>query len=189
MARYRITESTLKKLFAFSGNECAFPDCAQRVVNAHGDLIGEVCHIEAASETGQRYNPDQSDEERRHFDNLLVLCPTHHTTTDNVAKDPVDRLQQMKEEHESRFASCPFELSKTKASRLYEQAGRIAASKLRQRKPPNSSSAKATTAVTKNWPTPGESSSIARRRLTKTPPSGLPRRGDDGPLQAPARTP
>ena len=48
MARLDIKESTLKKLFALSGNRCAFPGCAQAVVNEHGDLIAEVCHIEAA---------------------------------------------------------------------------------------------------------------------------------------------
>ena len=77
MARLDIKDSTLKKLFALSGNRCAFPGCAQAVVNEHGDLIAEICHLEAANEGGQRYNPAQCDEARRSFDNLLILCPNH----------------------------------------------------------------------------------------------------------------
>ena len=96
MARLPVTKPTLKKLFALSGNQCAFADCTQSVVNKHGDLIAEMCHIEAANEGAQRYNPDQPDEDRRSFENLLILCPTHHATTDNVEVYPVERMRQMK---------------------------------------------------------------------------------------------
>ena len=124
MARLPVKESTLKKLFALSGNECAFPGCPQPVVNEHGDLIGEVCHIEAANEDGQRYNPEQSDEDRRGFENILILCPTHHATTDNVDVYPVERMRQMKREHEGRFAASPFPMDDAQASRLCEQVER-----------------------------------------------------------------
>jgi hypothetical protein len=124
MARLEIKESTLKKLFALSGNRCAFPGCAQTVVNEHADLIAEVCHIEAASEGGQRYNRDQSDEDRRGFDNLLILCPTHHAVTDNVAEYPVERLRRMKQDHERRSAAHRLEIGDAQAARLYEQVAR-----------------------------------------------------------------
>ena len=107
MARLDITKGTLKKLFALSGNQCAFPKCPQRIFNEHGDLIGDVAHIEAANEEGERYNPDQTDEDRRSFDNLFVLCRNHHRTTDNVEEYPVERLQEMKRAHESQFAGQP----------------------------------------------------------------------------------
>jgi len=122
MARLDVKESTLKKLFALSGNLCALPGCTHPVVNEHGDLIGEVCHIEAAEKGGSRYNPDQSDEDRRRFENLLILCPTHHKTTDNVEQYPVEPMRQIKREHEDRFRCCPLQLSDDQFSRLYTQA-------------------------------------------------------------------
>ena len=131
MARLRILESTLKRLFALTGNRCAFPDCPHDVVNQHGDLIAEVCHIEAAnSDGGQRFNPDQEDEERRAFDNLIVLCPTHHTTTDNVDEYPVERLQKMKREHEESWQSQPPQIPPDQIDRLIGQLTGIAVSKL-----------------------------------------------------------
>jgi len=130
MARRDILESTLKKLFALTGNRCAFPGCPHAVVNEHGDLIAEVCHIEAANERGERFNPDQTDEERRAFDNLIVLCPTHHTTTDNVDEYPVERLREMKREHEDRYRDQPPEISSDKIDRLIGRVTGIAVSKL-----------------------------------------------------------
>jgi hypothetical protein len=124
MARLDIKESTLKKLFALSGNRCAFPGCAQAVVNQRGDLIAEVCHIEAANEDGQRYNPAQSDEDRRSFDNLRILCPTHHAVTDKVAVDPVEWMRQMKQDHERRFVAHPLAIGDAQAARLYDQVAR-----------------------------------------------------------------
>ena len=130
MARLPIRESTLKRLFAFSGNQCAFPDCTQPVVNEHGDLIAEVCHIEAANEDGQRYNPDQSDEDPRSLENLLILCRTHHATTDNVEVYPVERMQEIKREHEDGFREQPFEPTERQWRRLVEQIAAIALSRL-----------------------------------------------------------
>jgi hypothetical protein len=124
MTRLDIKESTLKKLFALSGNRCAFPDCTQAVVNEDGDLIAEVCHIEAANEGGQRWNSNQSDEDRRGFENLLILCPTHHAVTDNEAVYPVERMRGMKREHEQRFAAQPLALDDAWIARLIEQVAR-----------------------------------------------------------------
>ena len=33
---------------------------------------------------GERFNAEQSDEERRSYDNLLLLCYQHHIETDDV---------------------------------------------------------------------------------------------------------
>lgn len=107
MARLTPTSSTIKRLFALSGNVCAFPGCTQSIFE-NENTVGQVCHIEAAEEKGQRYNPDQSDEERRNFENLIVLCPTHHAITNDVQKYTVPVLQKMKLEHESKFTSVPY---------------------------------------------------------------------------------
>jgi hypothetical protein len=126
MARLDIKEATLKKLFALSGNRCAFPGCPQRLVDEHGNLIADVCHIEAAEEDGERYNPKQTDDERRGIANLLVLCPTHHRVTDNVGEYPVARMRKLKADHERRFAAKPFPLDDALAARLAEQLRRRA---------------------------------------------------------------
>ena len=39
MARLQPTPTTVKRVFALSGNACAFPDCKQNIVNNNGDLV------------------------------------------------------------------------------------------------------------------------------------------------------
>lgn len=103
MARLKISEGTLKKLFALSGNCCAFPKCEQKLIDNSGNLIAQVCHIQAANIEGQRYNPAQTDEDRRDFSNLVIMCPNHHKITDDVEKYPTQLLQNIKAEHEAKF--------------------------------------------------------------------------------------
>jgi hypothetical protein len=75
---------TIRALFARSGNQCAFPGCIHPLVNDKQKFIGQVCHIEAAMPEGERYNPEQNDEQRRSYENLLILCYQHHIETDEV---------------------------------------------------------------------------------------------------------
>lgn len=74
--------STIKRLFFEAGRRCAFPGCAVRLVDESGAIIGEICHMKARNARGPRYDPDQSEAERQGYDNLLLLCPTHHRTID-----------------------------------------------------------------------------------------------------------
>jgi hypothetical protein len=64
-------------------------------------LVGELCHIEGAEPGGERYNPNQTDEERRAFENLLYLCHGHHKVTDNTVTYTVAVLKEMKRKHEA----------------------------------------------------------------------------------------
>ena len=100
----RPTLATVKQLFAISGNQCAFPGCeASLVIN--NIVTGEICHIEAQSPEGPRYDPRQTDEERHGFANLLLLCPAHHKVVDtDPATYTVEWLRQIKTEHEARHA-------------------------------------------------------------------------------------
>jgi hypothetical protein len=97
---------TIKRLFAVSGNRCAFPGCTLPLVDTiSGTVLGEICHIQAQSAGGPRYDPNQSDEARHGFDNLLLLCPAHHKTVDeNPDTHTVEALQEMKRAHEARHA-------------------------------------------------------------------------------------
>ncbi len=100
MSRLEPKPSTMKKLFALSGNKCAFPKCNERLVDSDYNMIAQICHIEAAEPGGERFNPNQSDEERRDFSNLILLCANHHIVTNDVIVYSVDVLKKMKAEHE-----------------------------------------------------------------------------------------
>lgn len=73
---------TIKRLFAQAGRRCAFPGCPTPIVGKNGAIIGEICHIKARNAGGERYDPHQNETERQGYDNLLLLCPTHHRTID-----------------------------------------------------------------------------------------------------------
>lgn len=111
MSRIDPKPSVVKALFAVSGNRCAFPDCKQLLISNKGSFIGQLCHIEAASEKGPRYNPDQTEDERRSFNNLMLLCYEHHTEIDEYVDEfTVERLKQIKKVHEEKFRQNPFEI-------------------------------------------------------------------------------
>jgi len=70
---------TIKRLFAVSGNNCAFPDCQIPISDEeNATIIGEICHIEADKSGGPRYNSMQTNEERQAFENLILMCANHH---------------------------------------------------------------------------------------------------------------
>lgn len=101
MARLEIKKTTLKAPFAKSHNQCAFPGCDRELINSDNTIISQICHIEAAEKGGPRYNENQTDEERRHYDNLILFCYKHHKITDDVMKYPVEKLKRYKRDHET----------------------------------------------------------------------------------------
>src|SRR5437588_1764485 len=89
--------SAIKKLFAFSSNRCAFPDCSSPIVEDSGTVTGLVCHITARSKGGPRYNPKQTEEERHAFQNLILMCGRHSKLIDSEPKRyTIDLLQGFK---------------------------------------------------------------------------------------------
>jgi hypothetical protein len=116
--RRGITQSTIKKLFALSGNICAFPDCNQKIFDENHNPIGQICHIEAAKPGGERFNPNQTEEERASFDNLILLCANHHIVTNDVSNYPVEKLKAMKRSHEERFKDHQFVISPTELNQI-----------------------------------------------------------------------
>ena len=83
---------------------------------------GEVCHIEAEKEGGPRHNPNLSQEKRDSFDNLLVLCPYHHTVIDkDTVEYTVEKLKVIKTNHENKSKSKPFELSDIQIEEIIEK--------------------------------------------------------------------
>jgi hypothetical protein len=107
------TEATLKKLFALSGNQCAFPSCLAPIVDDDsGIIVGEICHIAGKSPNGPRYDRSQSDAERNGYDNLLHMCNPHNKIVDHRdTRDqyPPERLRQFKRDHEVKFRRKLFD--------------------------------------------------------------------------------
>jgi hypothetical protein len=106
-------DETLRELFLKSGNLCAFPNCTDFMIDADGVFVGEVCHIEAAEEGGERFNPDQTNEERRAFENLMLMCHKHHVRTNDINQFPVEKLRQIKAEHEAKFSDPALAITKS----------------------------------------------------------------------------
>jgi hypothetical protein len=77
MSVMTVSITTMKRLCVMSGNKCAFPDCQNPIYTEDGILVGQMCHIEARSQGGKRYNPAQTDAERDGFENLLFMCGIH----------------------------------------------------------------------------------------------------------------
>lgn len=112
---------TLRALFARSGNQCAFPGCTHPLVNGDNLFIAQVCHIEAASSGGERFNPDSDDEYRRSYENLILLCYPHHIETDDVDRYPVEKLKEMKLNHEQLFEKSSFKIDEAVLYKLKDQ--------------------------------------------------------------------
>ena len=139
----RPTERTLKRLFALSGNRCPFPNC-RATLTYNGLLIGEVCHIKGDNPGAARYDPAQTDKERQAYENLIAMCPTHHTVIDDdVASHPVDRILKMKADHEARVTPMTEAEAESAANHSLKigyanvgQSGGIAAQDVRLRRRP-----------------------------------------------------
>lgn len=100
----RVTPSwaTKLRLFSDAAGYCQNPSCLQALFpdqNANFN-IGEMAHIIAASDCGPRANANIDSEYRKSYDNLLILCPTCHTTVDKAPeKYPCHQLIQWKRNH------------------------------------------------------------------------------------------
>ena len=102
MARLTLKPSIIRALFAKAGNVCAFPGCNHELITHDNLYVAEICHIEAAEPGGPRYNPKSNDEQRRSYENLLLLCHAHHRRVDSDTNTySVEILTAMKAKHES----------------------------------------------------------------------------------------
>lgn len=94
-------DKDIKILWGRSGNRCAI---CKLELTADGSLetLGEMAHIVARSPNGPRGTQDLPLNDPDSYDNLILLCPTHHVQVD---KDPaawsVARLLAAKADHEA----------------------------------------------------------------------------------------
>ena len=77
------SEKTIKRLFAMSGNLCAFPGCPLSIIASSGTVTGEICHIKAQNAGGPRFDPSLGEKALHAYENLILLCRPHHTIIDD----------------------------------------------------------------------------------------------------------
>ncbi|HHG0564283.1 TPA: HNH endonuclease signature motif containing protein, partial [Klebsiella pneumoniae] len=103
-----ISEKAIKILWSNAAGICSFSGCNVKlsVAEAAEDApytIGEMAHIKGNRPGSNRYDIEQPASERDSYENLILLCPTHHTLIDkveNVDRFSVEILHEMKREHE-----------------------------------------------------------------------------------------
>jgi hypothetical protein len=103
VTRLPILESTVKQLYG-TATICAHPECDEpllRWISGVGMpvLNSRIAHIRAASSLGPRYDEAMTDEDRRTFDNLILLCLPHAEEVDLKAladRYPAETLHEWK---------------------------------------------------------------------------------------------
>lgn len=106
-------QSVIKRLFALCGNQCAFPNCPEVIVDISGTMLGKVAHIHAAEPGGSRYDDTMTDEQRRSEENLFIVCGKHHDIIDDkkqTATYTPEVLKRYKSDHEARFKRAERQL-------------------------------------------------------------------------------
>lgn len=117
-----ISLPTRKALWSKAHDVCAFPGCTQTLVlvgDEAGDVpdpsvVGQEAHIRSARPDGPRFDPSYPKAKLDEYENLLLLCATHHTLVDsrNGAGFSVGALVRMKRDHE-RFQDRNQQLEQT----------------------------------------------------------------------------
>lgn len=96
-------------LWARSAGRCAFPNCGESCTRdaTHADrasVVGEVAHIVSRSDTGPRADLEVPQEIRDSYENLILLCPSHHALVDKQPNTyTAKKLRQWKVDHEKRI--------------------------------------------------------------------------------------
>ncbi len=99
-----ISDKTRKVLWGRSGNRCAICKHELVVDATQADdesVVGDECHIISAREKGPRHDTSFPQEKLDSYENLVLLCRTHHKMVDDQAETyTTDILRQMKSNHE-----------------------------------------------------------------------------------------
>lgn len=115
------SQSTIKTLFGISDNCCSFPACEIKLTNpAWSHVMGEICHIAANNPGGPRYDETMTDAQRNAYENLILLCPNHHTLIDKIEPDnyTVEELRRMKVNAEQRGLTRTVPASEAELERV-----------------------------------------------------------------------
>jgi hypothetical protein len=108
VARPPIRDKDIKILWGLAAARCAHPDCRRPLVLEKTDsdptvTIGEMAHIVAFSKEikAPRSDPTFPEALRDGYENLILLCDTHHSTVDKQPNTyTCEDLRQWKKDHE-----------------------------------------------------------------------------------------
>lgn len=122
-----ITQPDLKALAQKSGNRCAFPECGALLLEPGLNeqeqvILSNIAHIVGKKEDGPRGRHHLPMELRDKENNLILLCRNHHAIVDDRPQYyTVERLRQMKLDHENRIEKAAGQATKpkTKANASY----------------------------------------------------------------------
>lgn len=97
-----ISEVDLKKLWGKAAGRCSYPGCPTNCIEffeKSGDsVLGEMAHVIPQGKAGPRATGTKGPDT---YENLILLCPTHHTTVDKAPNDfPAELLHRWKTDHE-----------------------------------------------------------------------------------------
>lgn len=98
------SDTTIKKLFAFSNKKCCMPSCNVPVFDQEDNLMVQIAHIYPVGEEIPRYDRNIREEQLAHYNNLLLLCRNCHGKVDSKKNEhiyTVDFLVRIKSENES----------------------------------------------------------------------------------------
>ncbi|MGW1741258.1 hypothetical protein ACWCPQ_20915 [Nocardia sp. NPDC001965] len=128
-----ITLQNVKVLWANAYNQCAFPGCQQALTQESVDAttgevrttpVGEQAHIRSYKPDGPRYDASYPADKLHSYENLILLCPTHHQRVDanGGAEFTVSDLIEMRKTHEAQAKRCD-EIDKTIQKYMAQQYG------------------------------------------------------------------
>lgn len=109
-ARRSIPDPVTNRLFALSGNQCAFPGCTNAVTDqvVPGEqpvTLAQRAHIVGVGRQGPRSKAVPVSEDIDAVENLLLLCGEHHRIVDNNPRIySVEVLAKYKADHEAKMA-------------------------------------------------------------------------------------
>ena len=99
-----ISNKTRKLLWGRSGNRCAI--CKNEIVidstfQDDESVVADECHIISSQANGPRHDPSYPSDKLDLYENIILLCRTHHKMVDEQASTfTADILRQIKLNHE-----------------------------------------------------------------------------------------
>lgn len=100
-----IPEKDIKKLWGLAAGRCSRPGCEAECIrflnSSDPTVIGEMAHVIAKKAGGPRGQAVGGEDV---YENLVLLCPTHHTEIDKAPEGTftVDQIHEWKRLHEER---------------------------------------------------------------------------------------
>lgn len=113
--RLKPTPTTVRELYVYSGNTCAYTGCNERLLLDDGNWNCEAAHIYGVEEGAARGEHDLTNEQLREPWNLVLMCRKHHKIVDGVDAEnryPVETVRKMKDDHERGYREAMASLER-----------------------------------------------------------------------------